>query len=108
MTNPAHPDTDTLPRTKAGRDLADRASEMWWQPNPLAGANAMQSATRDIRVAILAIEDEAATEAAPLDVELDRLADRLGSEWAAGAAPADVLSMSSVLHHLAERFRDAK
>lgn len=55
------------PRTAAGRALADLASALWWQPNRLAGANAMQSATRDVRAAIARIEDEAAGER--LDVE---------------------------------------
>ena len=59
----------SAPRTGAGRALADRAVGLWWQPNPLAGANAMQSATREVHAAILAIEDEAAALAAtpPLD-----------------------------------------
>ena len=61
------------PWTVAGRRLADRAAALWWQPNPLAGANAMQSATSDVRADILAIEQEAALLAAPapggLDVE---------------------------------------
>ena len=56
----------TEPRTEAttaGRRLGDAASALWWQPNRLAGANAMHSATADVRAAIFAIEAEAARQA---------------------------------------------
>ena len=39
----------TEPETLAGRELSGFASALWWQPNKLAGANAMQSATAEVR-----------------------------------------------------------
>jgi hypothetical protein len=64
------------PRTEAGRRLAAKANELWFQPNALAGANAMESATRLVRDAILAIEAEAAPPSgddAPLAERLEAL-----------------------------------
>lgn len=47
------------PGTEAGRRLWEKSAALWFQPNPLAGANAMRSASIEVKNAIPAIEAEA-------------------------------------------------
>jgi len=75
--------SDRTPTTEAGRRLDEDAVRLWYQPDdPKAPyqdpRSHSQSATFDVRAAILAIEDEAR---APLERELKQVHEQ-AAEWA--------------------------